>query len=127
MAATPTRRRLRRVPPVAWFAVGAFALGLLVAEVVDLGAGGRPTPSTTPAGTERSPVTQPVVVSTAAPAPTAPDGGAAPCDAGQIKANNNSGIYHAPGQRDYAATYADVTCFDSEEAAVAAGFRRAQR
>ena len=41
--------------------------------------------------------------------------------------NNNSNIFHAPGQSDYASTYANVTCFGTETEAAAAGFRRAQR
>ena len=59
--------------------------------------------------------------------PTAVDMGSAPCQPGQIKGNRNSDIYHAPGQRDYAKTYANVQCFDTEAAAVAAGYRRAKR
>lgn len=50
-----------------------------------------------------------------------------PCSQGQIKGNNNSRIYHAPGMRDYAYTFSNVTCFRSEADAVNAGFRRAQR
>ncbi len=51
----------------------------------------------------------------------------APCREGQIKGNRNSMIYHAPGQRDYARTTANVVCFDTEAQAQAAGYRRAQR
>lgn len=50
-----------------------------------------------------------------------------PCAEGQVKGNRNSRIYHAPGQRDYAKTYANVACFNTEGEAVAAGFRKAQR
>lgn len=52
---------------------------------------------------------------------------AAPCQPGQIKGNRNSGIYHAPGQRDYEDTRENVQCFDSEVDAQSAGYRRAQR
>lgn len=67
-----------------------------------------------------------------APAPTAAPqrpvtADSAPCREGQIKGNRNSMIYHAPGQRDYARTTANVACFDTEAQAVAAGYRRAQR
>ncbi len=51
----------------------------------------------------------------------------APCFVGQVKGNRNSMIYHAPGQRDYARTTANVECFDTEAQAQAAGYRRAQR
>ncbi len=36
-------------------------------------------------------------------------------------------IYHAPGQRDYENTTANVQCFNTEAEAQAAGYRRAQR
>ena len=64
------------------------------------------------------------VASTAAPIV---DVGAAPCQPGQIKGNRNSLIFHAPGQRDYAKTQNDVECFDTEAAAIAAGYRKAKR
>ena len=53
--------------------------------------------------------------------------GAAPCQPGQIKGNISSGIYHAPGQRDYEKTQDNVRCFDSGDDARAAGFRAAER
>jgi hypothetical protein len=62
-----------------------------------------------------------------APIPTAVDVGAAPCQPGQIKGNRNSKIYHMPGQRDYARTYANVECFNTEAEAIAAGYRKAKR
>ena len=76
-----------------------------------------------------APAAQPPASSggTGRPIPTAIDTGSAPCQPGQIKGNRNSQIYHAPGQRDYGRTNANVQCFDTEAAAVAAGFRRAQR
>ncbi len=85
---------------------------------------------TTATPTVPPPTAAPTTAATAPPASPPPppqDLGAAPCEPGQIKGNNNSGIYHAPGQRDYAKTYANVTCYDTEAEAVAAGFRRAQR
>lgn len=50
-----------------------------------------------------------------------------PCNQGQVKGNRNSGIYHAPGMRDYAYTFLNVACFNTEADAQGAGFRRAQR
>ena len=50
-----------------------------------------------------------------------------PCEKGDIKGNNNSGIFHAPDQRDYSKTFKDVTCFKTEAEAEAAGFRKAKR
>lgn len=50
-----------------------------------------------------------------------------PCKQGQVKGNLNSGIYHAPGQRDYAKTYNNVRCFDTATEAEASGFRPAKR
>jgi len=49
-----------------------------------------------------------------------------PCTQGQVKGNRNSGIYHAPGMRDYAYTFSNVACFNTETDAQGAGFRRAQ-
>jgi micrococcal nuclease len=46
---------------------------------------------------------------------------------GQIKANRNSMIYHVPGGDWYARTRKNVTCFDTEEQAQAAGFRKSKR
>jgi len=51
----------------------------------------------------------------------------APCLQGQIKGNRNSMLYHVPGGRDYAKTTANVVCFDSEDQAKAAGYKRAQQ
>jgi len=73
------------------------------------------------------PTVAPLSGSGGEPIPTAVDMGAAPCQPGQIKGNRNSDIYHAPGQRDYERTYANVQCFDTEAEAQAAGYRRAQR
>lgn len=73
---------------------------------------------------------EPTAVPTRAAQPAAPvvqDAGAYPCQPGQIKGNRNSGIYHAPGMRDYERTYKNVQCFDSEAEARAAGYRRAKR
>jgi methylphosphotriester-DNA--protein-cysteine methyltransferase len=36
-------------------------------------------------------------------------------------------IYHVPDGAFYAKTYANVACFDSESAAMAAGYRRSKR
>jgi hypothetical protein len=53
--------------------------------------------------------------------------GAAPCKPRQYKGNRRSGIFHAPGQRDYEKTQTDVACFDTAAEAEAAGFRQAER
>ena len=50
-----------------------------------------------------------------------------PCANGQFKGNRNSGIYHAPWQRDYARTYDNVECFNTAAEAEAAGYRAAKR
>lgn len=50
-----------------------------------------------------------------------------PCKEGQIKGNINSDIYHVPTGRDYAKTWRNVACFDSEQDAQDHGFRAAKR
>ena len=50
-----------------------------------------------------------------------------PCAKGQLKGNLNSMKYHAPGQRDYGNTYANVQCFNTHEEAQGAGFVQAKR
>jgi len=50
-----------------------------------------------------------------------------PCAKGQLKGNRNSGIYHAPDQRDYAKTYDNVECFNTAAEAKSAGYRAAKR
>jgi|GEM_PF-3118834 len=50
----------------------------------------------------------------------------APCYEGQIKGNNNSGIYHVPGQSYYSVTNLNVTCFNTEAEAQAAKFRKSK-
>ena len=59
--------------------------------------------------------------------PVIAETGSAPCAAGQIKGNRNSGIYHSPGQRDYERTKVNVWCFDTADEAERAGFRAALR
>lgn len=61
---------------------------------------------------------------TASPAPRVQSVASAPCLVGQIKANFNSMIYHAPGGASYARTNANVMCFDTEALARASGFTR---
>lgn len=75
-----------------------------------------PQPSATPEPPTRTPQLT-----------TADDQGSWPCDPGLIKGNQESRIYHMPGQRDYAKTRQRVTCFRTEEQAIAAGFRKAER
>jgi hypothetical protein len=86
-----------------------------------------PEPTNTPIPATKPPAQVVAAPAPQAPIPTAVDVGAYPCQPGQIKGNRNSGIYHAPGQRDYAKTQANVECFDTEAAAQAAGYRRAKR
>ncbi len=43
-----------------------------------------------------------------------------------IKGNEDSGIFHVPGQEYYAATHPE-RCFRTEEAARRAGYRKAER
>lgn len=50
-----------------------------------------------------------------------------PCAQGQIKGNWDSMIFHVPGGRFYARTYEEVTCFNTADEAIAAGFRPSQR
>lgn len=45
-----------------------------------------------------------------------------PCEPGQIKANIDSGIFHAPGQQFYRRTRNNVRCFDTIAEARTAGF-----
>ncbi len=52
---------------------------------------------------------------------------AKPCKVGQIKGNRNSMIYHVPDGAWYAVTSKNVVCFDTEEEAQAAGYRRSKR
>lgn len=54
-------------------------------------------------------------------------GSSYPCIDGQIKGNRNSGIYHVPSGQFYAITKANVVCFNSEQEALNAGFRKAKR
>ena len=81
-----------------------------------------------------------VITTTATPTPIMNGGGnsngggsttidadSAPCFVGQIKGNRRSLIYHVPDGAFYAKTYVAVECFDSETAAIAAGYRRSKR
>jgi hypothetical protein len=68
----------------------------------------------------------PALTQTSAPAPNA-QADAQPCQVGQIKGNRNSMIYHVPSGEWYARTHKNVTCFDTEEEAQAAGFRKSKR
>lgn len=58
---------------------------------------------------------------------TGTDAASAPCLIGQIKGNQRSKIYHVPEGAFYAKTHVAVECFDSESAAIAAGYRRSKR
>ena len=58
---------------------------------------------------------------------TTMDADSAPCLVGQIKGNRKSMIYHVPDGAFYAKTHVTVECFDSESAAIAAGYRRSKR
>lgn len=72
-----------------------------------------PKPPVAPAAKSTNPVKSPTVYDTTQ---------------GKIKGNRNSMIYHCPGQRDYnRISVKNVVYFDTEEAAQAAGYRRALR
>lgn len=91
-----------------------------------------PAPSRTPVPPTdtRTPTPTRTVAPTRTPEPTATRGvteASAPCLSGQIKGNRNSGIYHTPFQSSYRETKANVACFETEEEARDAGFRRADR
>jgi hypothetical protein len=49
-----------------------------------------------------------------------------PCSSGQVKVSRKLGIYHTPEQPGYRRAFVSIDCFDSEQAAIAAGYRRAQ-
>jgi hypothetical protein len=49
-----------------------------------------------------------------------------PCSPGEIKVTRKLGIYHTPDQPGYTRVFVSIDCFDSEQAAIAAGYRRAQ-
>ncbi|GEM_PF-3207407 len=49
-----------------------------------------------------------------------------PCSSGQVKVTRKLGIYHMPEQSGYRRAFVSIDCFDSEQAAIAAGYRRAQ-
>jgi hypothetical protein len=103
------------VDVLGWFPTGPSFAGLTPARLMDT----RKPPAVLPG----PPVTNPSPVTTPRPI----TGDSAPCVDGQIKGNNKSKIYHVPGQQDYVKTRIDVTCFDTEAQAVAAGFRKALR
>jgi len=50
-----------------------------------------------------------------------------PCQQGQIKGNKLSMIYHVPSGESYSVTSRDVACFNTEQEAINAGFRKAKR
>ena len=68
----------------------------------------------------------PTRTATATPAGTV-SVASAPCSVGQIKGNRTSMIYHLPSGAYYAKTKLSVQCFDSERAALVAGYRRSTR
>jgi methylphosphotriester-DNA--protein-cysteine methyltransferase len=49
-----------------------------------------------------------------------------PCRLGQVKGNRSSRIYHVPGGASYPRTVTNVQCFDTEDQALAAGYRKAR-
>ena len=48
-------------------------------------------------------------------------------DSGQIVGNRNSKIYHVPGQAGYHMSGANAIYFNTEEEAIAAGYRKSLR
>jgi hypothetical protein len=85
-------------------------------EEIEPAATATPEPPEATATTGRPPTRTP---------PPLTEADAAPCRVGQIKANERSGIYHAPGGGSYARTRANVVCFDTDTQAEAAGYRKA--
>ena len=126
-------RRTRALPVIIQVVIGFFVVGFLVAPFATGGSEDRrdSSPQTkagfTPTGDAPATGVTPTTAAAVSQPPPAEVVRAAPCQPGQIKGNNNSNIFHTPGQSDYASTYANVTCFGTEAEAVAAGFRRAQR
>lgn len=86
-----------------------------------------PEPTRTPRPTADPAIQQTAQAGRQAAIATGVAVGALPCRTGQYKANINSGIFHAPGQRDYEKTQDNVRCFDTADEARAAGFRQAER
>lgn len=84
-------------------------------------------PTETPRPTEDLAIRQATQAAFQAKRATAEAVDALPCKPGEYKANINSDIYHAPGQRDYAKTQDNVRCFATSAEAEAAGFRQARR
>jgi len=85
------------------------------------------TPTITPSATTDPAIQEATTTARQQAIATARAVSAFPCQPGQIKGNANSDIYHAPGQRDYEKTQENVVCFDSEEAAQQAGYRKAKQ
>jgi micrococcal nuclease len=72
-------------------------------------------------------ITTVAISSTSTSSNATTDAASTPCLFGQIKGNHQSLIYHVPDGAFYAKTTVDVVCFDSETAAIAAGYRRSKR
>jgi micrococcal nuclease len=72
-------------------------------------------------------ITTVAISSTSTSSNATTDAASAPCLFGQIKGNRKSLIYHVPDGAFYAKTTVNVVCFDSEAAAIAAGYRRSKR
>ena len=100
------------------------------AESIEMFAAEEPEPEPEPTATPRptaepTPLPSPTAFPTRTVRPTAvPD--ATPCRPGQIKANKSSKIYHVPGGASYSRTVNAVECFDTEDQAAAAGYRKAR-
>lgn len=84
------------------------------------------TPPIAPPTATPRPTATAVPLPTSTPAPREKAGSGLTCPPGYpVKGNDNSGIYHVPGQRFYDATNAR-RCFITEQDAINAGFRRSQ-
>ncbi len=95
-----------------------------------------PDPTVAIQPTPRPPASPTVATQPTSPPPTATEeeeeepreqtDESTPCLEGQVKANNDEGVYYRPGQDGYEDLQAQVTCFDDEDDAREAGYVRAR-
>jgi hypothetical protein len=86
------------------------------------------TPTSRPRSTptaQEAPAAAPNATGGSASQPPAASGASAPCLAGQVKAEINTGEYREPGQAGYDTLHEGVACFDSAAAAEEADYRPA--
>lgn len=134
---TPVVARNAWRKPIVW--VSALAVGFVCTVSVGYGVTtllerrARPTATATviatpAAGQETVQFPRNAGVATATIDPLLLASDSYPCLPAQIKGNRRTMIYHVPGGTYYAVTRNEsVQCFDTEDAAIAAGFRAAKR